>query len=55
MSAAAVYLAHGAAGGWDEIVLLAAPLVAIPILIILARRDREEDGADEPKDPDGAA
>ena len=33
-------LAHGAAGAWDELVLLLCPLVFLGVLIIAGRRRR---------------
>jgi hypothetical protein len=42
-----VTLAHGAAGAWDELVLVLCPLVFLGILIIAGRR--------RPRPPGGAA
>ena len=50
-------LAHGAAGAWDELVLVLCPLIFLGILIIAGRRRTTPppgDKADPTETPDGA-
>jgi hypothetical protein len=45
-------LAHGAAGAWDELVLVLCPLIFLGVLIIAGRRRRPPPAdPSEPADP----
>ena len=46
-----LYLLHGAAGGWDELIFLVVPLVIVFAIGALSGRGKAKQDAEEPAPP----